>query len=440
MKSLVTFICMLVAGLSALCAQDLGQARQLAISGRHADAEKMFGHLLQQDPDNLETMLAAAYNYAWSGQYDNARKTFDRVLTLSPRHPEALIGKGYTLAWAGEYGAAKTPFQILDKVSPGSWEAKKGLGYVYLWQGNSPVAIRYFEELVLAFPKEIEYYNALGQAYVQDGQMKMARITLESGLALEPGNRVAQELLNSTYQQAAPLELDVVTGYSVADGEGNFGLRTLQINRVVNKSLRLFLRYDNSLTLDLSSLVRQNQQGMSFTGGGVVKWDRRLVTRLDYGMRLLPGSLRQQVLSGEQVLFLPNNMALKAGGFLGLSKQVNNEWMTYLGVRVPVSKAYAIEPYYFYAHVENSPLPESRIMLNNQFRLGRGYELNLGALYGKAGYRPEGGGSNDLRGAFCSAILPFNKYIWGLASLRWEKGPSNQLTAFTAGIKCRMEK
>ncbi len=439
MKFILPIIFLLVCIIPAAYTQTLDQARQLATSGRHLEAEKIYKQLLQTEPDNPQVWVGAAYNYSWAGQYEKAKKTFDQVLALSPNYPDALIGKGYNLAWAGEYGAAKTPFQILEKVQPGSWEAKKGLGYVYLWQGNSPVAIRYFEELVLAFPQQIEYYIALAQAYLQNGQVRLARIALQSGLAIEPNHPAANELLNNTYQQTAPLDFDVLTGYSVTDGMSSFGLRTLQVSGRVNKSLRLFARFDNSLSLDLASLLRQNQEAQAITAGGVVKWNHRFTTRLDFGVRLLPDGVRQQVLSGEQVVFLPGNMALKVGGFLGLSNQQNNEWLTYVGVRVPVGKFYALEPYYFYARVENNPVPESRIMLNNQFRLPRGYELNLGAVYGKAGIRPESG-SNDVRGAYCSAVLPFNRYVWGLASLRWEKGPFNSLTVLSAGIKLRLEK
>lgn len=439
MKRILTSAFLLLCAFPAVFAQSLDEARQLATSGRRPEAEKMYKQLLEQDPDNPQLWLGAAYNYSWGGQYDKAKKTFDRALALSPNMPDALIGKGYNLAWAGEYAAAKSPFQVLERIQPDSWEAKKGLAYVYLWQGNNPVAIRYFEELILAFPKQIEYYIALAQAYLQNEEVRLARIALQSGLAIEPNNPVAIELLNNSYQQAAPLDLDVLTGYSMTDGTSNFGLRSLQMSGRVNKSLRVFARYDNSLSLDLASLVRQNQVAQAITAGGVVKWNHHLTTRLDYGVRLLPGSVRQQVLSGEQVVFLPNNMALKAGGFLGLSKQLNNEWLTYIGVRVPVGKWYAIEPYYFYARVENNPVPESRIMLNNQFRLPRGYELNLGAVYGKAAIRTENGSSN-VHGAYCSAVLPFNRYVWGLASLRWEKGPFNSLTVLSAGIKLRLEK
>lgn len=420
-------------------AQSIDQARALAVSGRHLEAEKMYKQLLEKDPDNLQVLLEAAYNYSWAGKYDHAKKAFDRVLVQSPNQAEALIGKGYNLAWAGEYAAAKTPFQILDKAQPDNWESKRGLGYVYLWQGNSPVAIRYFEELILAFPRQTEYYIALGQAYLQDGQIKMARIALQSGLAIEPNHPVANELLNATYQQASIVDLDLQTGYSVADDTKNFGLRTIQLSGRINKSLRLFARYDNSLSLDLASLVRQNQEAKAISAGGVVTWNRRFTTRLDYGMRLLPAKVNQQIFSGEQVVFLPNNMTLKAGGFVGFSQGVNNEWMTYLGLRLPVGKFYAIEPFYFYARVENNPVAESRFMLNNQIRLAKGYEMNIGLIYGQASVSTENI-NNNVHGAYCSTILPFSRYVWGLASLRWEKGPFNSLTVVSAGIKLRLEK
>ena len=439
MKSIFSFLLLLVWALPVAYTQTLDQAKQLATAGRHPEAEKVYKQLLEKEPDNPQVWLAAAYNYSWAGQYEAAKRAFDRALALSPNHPEALIGKGYNLAWAGEYAAAKTPFQVLEKIRPDSWEAKKGLGYVYLWQGNSPVAIRYFEELILAFPQQTEYYIALAQAYLQNNQVRLARIALQSGLAIEPGNPVARELLDNTYRQAAAFDLDVLTGYSTTDGLSSFGLRSLQASGRINTSLRLFARYDNSLSLDLASLVRRNQAAQAFTAGGVLNWNRRTTTRLDYGVRLLPDAVRQQVLSGEQVLFLPNNMALKAGGFLGLSKQLDNEWLTYVGIRAPIGKWYAIEPYYFYARVERRPSPESRIMLNNQFRFPGGYELNLGVLYGKTAVRAESG-SNNVHGAYCAAVLPFNRYVWGLASLRWEKGPFNSLTAVSAGIKLRLEK
>ncbi|MBK7935929.1 MAG: hypothetical protein IPJ82_02020 [Lewinellaceae bacterium] len=99
-----------------------------------------------------------------------------------------------------------------------------------------------------------------------------------------------------------------------------------------------------------------------------------------------------------------------------------NEWLAYGSVRVPVSKGYAIEPYYFYSRVENAPRPENRFLLNNQFRTAKGYELNIGALYGKAGVDRDAE-TDNIFGGYATVLLPFSQTVWGQLSFRWEKAP-----------------
>lgn len=430
---------LLLLALATASAQQLPEARQLATSGKHAEAEQLYSRLLEKDPDNLQALLGAGYNYSWSRQFAKAKKSFDAALALAPNHPDALVGKGYTLAWAGEYAGARSQFQALEKLDPENWEAKKGIAYVCLWQGDGQAAISYFSDLVLVFPRELEYYIALAQAHLLEGEVRDARIALQSGLLIEPSNAVALELLTSTYSQAAMLDLDVLAGYSVAEDMDNFGLRTVQLSGNVTKNLRMFLRYDNSLSLDLASLVRKNQEAQAFTLGGVLQWQRKFVTRLDYGVRQLPDHVTQQVISGEQVVFLPKGLSFKLGGFTGFSDKLDTEWLAYGSFRLPVTTHYAIEPYYFHSKVEHSGKPESRFMLNNQLRFTGGYEANLGFFYGKAAIREENG-SDSIMGGYLSTVLPFNKFVWGLASLRMEKAPFNKLTAASIGLKMRLER
>ncbi|MDX1911122.1 MAG: hypothetical protein SFV22_06545, partial [Saprospiraceae bacterium] len=238
---------------------------------------------------------------------------------------------------------------------------------------------------------------------------------------------------------AAPLELDVWAGYSKANEMGIFNLRTVQLTGQVTKKLRMFLKYDNSLSLDLASLVRAEQEAQAFSIGAVTPLVRNLTSRFEYGTRLLPEGVTQQIFSTEQVCFLPNRMSLKGGGFIGTSRQVANEWLGYLSIRFPISKTWAIEPYYFYALVENAPRPENRFMLNTQLRSAGGYELNLGALYGKAAVGRDVPNDN-IFGGYATVLLPFSQTIWGQFSLRWEKAPFDELTAAAFGIKLRLEK
>jgi tetratricopeptide (TPR) repeat protein len=438
-KTLITAMLLTLGAATALTAQDLAEAKRLAEAGKHLEAEKIYNAELDKNPDNMEALVGAGYNYSWAKQHDRAHEKFEAALAIEPGNADALVGKGYNLAWRGQYAAAKYPFMALERQQPGNAEARKGLGYVYLWQGNGQVAIDYFEKLVLEFPRDIEYYIALAQSYLIENEIKKARIALRSGLQIDSSNRVANELLNNTYGIAAPLELDVWTGYSKTGGMGNFNLRTVQLTGQVAKNLRMFLKYDNSLTLDLASLVRTNQEAQAFSIGAVVPWSRSFTSRFEYGTRLLPENITQQVFSTEQVFFLSDKLSIKGGGFFALSNKLDNEWLAYGSVRVPVTQFYAIEPYYFYSRVENAPRPENRFMLNNQLRSAKGYELNLGALYGKAGVGADVENDN-IYGGYATAILPFSQAVWGHISLRWEKAPFEELIAAALGVKVRLER
>ena len=213
----------------------------------------------------------------------------------------------------------------------------------------------------------------------------------------------------------------------------------VQLTALVSRKLRMYAKYDNSLSLDLASLVRTNAEAQAFSVGGIVPWGHKLTSRFEYGTRILPEDVTQQIFSTEQVYFLSDKLALKGGGFMGISNKLNNEWLVYGSVRVPISKVYAIEPYYFYARVEGAPRPENRFLLNNQFRNEKGYELNIGAMYGIAGL-PRDVKNDKIVGGYASGILPFSRTVWGQVSVRWEKAPFDDLFGLALGVKVRLER
>ncbi len=420
--------------------KDPEQARQWAATGRHAEAEAQYERILAQQPNNLDALTGAGYNYSWSKQYDKARLKFEAALALDPNSTVALVGQGYNYAWSGNYGLAKRAFEKLKLSEPNNVEAFKGLGYVHLWAGDGATAIDYFLDLAQKFPGDTEYRVALAQAYLSRHEVKKARIALQSALQIDSANRIANDLLKGTYGAAAPLEFDVWAGYSATDGEKKFSLRTLQLSGQVSRKLRMYLKYDNSLTADLAALVRANQEAQALSAGAVSAWNKRLSTRLEYGARLLPDNVNQQIFSGEQVCFFANGMSLKAGGFYGWSDKAPNEWLAYGGFRAPVTRWYALEPYYFLSRVEGAPRTENRFMLNNQLRASGGYELNIGLMYGKSGISPADSKDSKIIGSYMTAILPLSQVVWGQLTFRWEQTPFADLTVAAAGIKLRLEK
>ncbi|MEQ1747745.1 MAG: tetratricopeptide repeat protein [Saprospiraceae bacterium] len=434
---LIFFLCMALG--AAGQTSDLKEARRLAVAGQHEASEAVYNRILSQRPNDLEALVGAGYNYSWWKQYNKARFNFETALSINPAYSEALIGQGYNYAWSGNYEMAKALFERLNKLTPDNPEAIKGMGYVHLWRGNGAGAEPYFWDLATKFPKETEYRIALAQTYLMRHEVKKARIALLSALQIDSTNGTAAELLKSTYGMASPLELDVWAGYSATAGESKFGLRNVQLSSQLSRKLRMYLKYDNSLTSDLAAFVRKNQEAQALSLGGAIGWNKTLTTRVEFGARFLPDDVTQQLCSGEQIVFFGNGMLVKAGGFLATSDKIANEWMAYAGFRVPVGSWYALEPYYFRAVVEGAARPENRFMLNNQFRTQNGYELNLGLFYGMAGV-PEGVTDDEIKGCYVTAILPMSQTIWGQLSFRWEDMPFDDLTVLAAGIKFRLEK
>ncbi|MBK9337023.1 MAG: hypothetical protein IPM98_10730 [Lewinellaceae bacterium] len=419
--------------------QVIEEARRLAVSGRHLESEALYNRILNQNPDNVDALVGAGYNYSWWKQYNKARISFETALSIHSNAAEALIGQGYNYAWSGNFEMAKRVFEHLKNLAPDNPEAIKGMGYVHLWQGNGAEAEPYFWNLATKYPRETEYRIALAHTYLVRHEVKNARIALQSALQIDSTNRTAAELLQSTYGIAAPLELDVWAGYSITAGESRFSLCSIQLGSQFGRKLRMYLKYDNSLTSDLAAFVRANQEAQALSLGGVWGWNKHHTTRLEFGVRILPEQVTQQIFSGEQVLFFTNGMLLKVGGFYGWSDKMASEWLGYSGIRIPLNRWYAVEPFYFRSRVEDAPQAENRFMLNNQFRTTKGYELNLGLFYGKAGVDADAP-SDRILGSYVTAILPLSQSIWGQVSWRWEDAPYYDLTVLAAGIKLRLEK
>lgn len=443
-SSFVRFFLLLITGFSffslplASC-QELAKARELAAANRYREAEVIYTQVLANSPGNPEALLGSAFNHSWMGKHQTAENEFKAILERDPKNIEALIGRGYNLAWMGNLKAANHLFQTLEQLDPTNVEVEKARAYLYLWSGNTAVAIDRFEQLVLKYPKETTYYLALAQAYLGENRARRARPVILSALQLEPKNEQAQALLQQSHLQASKLEIDLMGGFSVVEGLRKFDLRGIAVSGQVSKKLRLAFRYDNSLSMDLASFVRLHQNAKSFTIGGAIDWRNNTFTRLDAGVRILPGQITQQVISGEEVFFLKQNWSIKAGGFLGLSPQTGNDWMAFSSVHIPAGPRFAFEPYYFLSRLGGSNKADHRWLLNNIFRTANGYEFSLGLLYGKIPVSESTISGNSLYGTVFSALLPFNEQIWGLASVRYEKGIFQELTSFSFGIKYRLE-
>ena len=421
-------------------AQTLDEIRQLSFEGQHEEADRLLAGLLEQHPGLEEILLARAYNFSWMGKYDEAESAFREILLLDPENLPALTGLAYNLAWAGSYHKAELLFRELSQREPASEEGLKGLGYTYLWKGDYAEAEAIFEKLHEQAPDNSEYYLGLGLAQMEGGHVKSARQTLQQAESRFPTMEEPGRLLLQS-RTAAPLaSLDVWGGYSILDeGENAAGLRSLNLALQLGDQWRPFFKYDHSLSLDILNLARQNQDAHSVSGGTVYLWNKKTLSEVEYGWRLFPDDINQQFVHGAQVFFLPGSLSLKVGGFAGFSSDLSTEWMGYTSMRFPLQDGFYVEPTYYYVRPQDTDSPEHRFLLTVGYRSLGGYEVQLGALYGRGLIEGPSAEKNAF-GLNGLAVLPFHPAVWGLLAVRYEKGFYQDFVAISAGLKLRLER
>ena len=393
-----------ISALPPVLGQTLAEARELAHSGKYLEAESILQTLSTENPNDPEITLARAYNFSWWARYTLALDAFSHVLKNDPSHPDAL----------------------------------KGIAFTYLYQGNYSLAIDAFAKALNTQPNNYDLYLGIGMAHLQAKDYPGAQEAFSKALELQPDSREARQFIQSASLAPSYREADIWLGYSLLDGQENaIGLRGLQLSLQAAPKWRAILKYDNSLALDVLQIARSENNAPLVSIGTVREWNKQLFTELEYGLRFLDENKTQHFITGGQVFFLPKNIRIKAGGFAGIGKKLDSEWMTYLSINLPVFAHFRVEPTYYYVQPPNSPGAEHRFQMGLQFQTNRGYQLNVYGIYGSV--LPEEGNSREkLFGWSATGLLPFSKSVWAQATIRQEKGVFYDFTSMALGLKIRL--
>lgn len=219
---------------------------------------------------------------------------------------------------------------------------------------------------------------------------------------------------------------------STRAGEG--GLRSAEVALWPTTALRVFARYDNTLSLDNLALIRAGRRLPLYRGGAQLDWAGRFTTVAHVPHRTLPGGIDQTMYGGEQVLFIPGGTALKAGGWVGPRSDNVTEWLAHAGVNVAAGRHLRLEPTLFIARSGIAGEQQWRALLAGETRLGS--RLTLGG--GVAGGRNT---SIDTRfnGTSASQFVRLSARVGQLQSMHLlfnhETAPgANALTTIAAGV------
>lgn len=432
-SSLCAILC--VAAFFSVRGQSLQGARQVAITGKFTGL----------DPDAL---LASAFSHCWQKKYDSAATEFLAVLKLRPGNVQALSGLGFDYAWAGRYDDARSTFNKLSRLHPEDAEAEKGLAYTALYSGDSEDAIARFGALTIKNPESREYWVALGEACMAAKKTGSAREAFKKAKAIEPSNAEIRALLISTRKAGAFAELDAWGGYSSVEGDQRAGMRFVQLTVQAAENLRVYAKYDNSLSLDNRFFIQQDRFADAWFAGAVYDWNKSLTTKLEYGYRSLPGNTSQQLISFDQVFFLKHRSEYglvnwHIGGMAGIGNGISNEYLGYGGLYISLSRRWALEPTYYYSVSAFQNLQQHRFQGGVKYTAPIGLEINGGAYWStnvaSSKYPPN---DDKVYGAYLFALYPISNRFTAQLSWRQETGTGGtpNIVSVAGGLKIRFEK
>jgi Flp pilus assembly protein TadD len=444
---ILPFLC--VTAFSPAYAQSLQEARTLSLSGKFSEAGALFDHYLADKPDDPEALLASAFNHCWQKKYDSAATEFLEVLKYRPDDARALGGLGFNYAWAGLYEQARRTFNRLSKVQPMNVEAEKGLAYTALYSGDSEDAIARFTALAIKYPDSKEYWIALGEADMNAKRTRSAKLAFRQARLIDPADAGIRTLLLSTRKAGAFAEVDAWGGYSSVDGDTRLGMRFIQVTVQAAEKLRVYAKYDNSLSLDNRFFIQADRFSDAWFAGGVYDWNKSLTTKLEYGYRNLTGNTSQQLISFDQVFFVHHHSAYglqswHVGGLAGIGSGVPNEYLIYGGPYIALSRRWALEPNYYYSVNSFQDLQQHRFQGAAKYMAPSGLEINGGAYWstnvvGSSKYPPN---HDKVYGVYVFALYPFSNRFTGQVSWRQETGTgaTSSISSIAAGLKVRFEK
>lgn len=372
------------------------EAARLAATGKHAQAETVYDSVLAIDPNILAARLGRAYVRSWQRKDSLARQDFQTVLRADSANVSALTGLGYNYAWSGAWDDAETRFRQALSIAPSSIDADRGLAYVALWRGDAREAVRRFQSVAERHPHDAETQVGLGQAELKAANPVRARAAFQRALSLEPGRADARDGLAATRAVTRPpVELSLWGGYTsfsnasdiptTGGGTSGIGVRFAEAAYWPTPTVRVWLQYENGLSLDNVAFVRAGKTAPSFYLGGFMNYgDGRYTSRLEAGYRKLPGGIDQGMVRGEQVINLQPSGTVKLGGWVGPRSDHHTEWLGYGAFGWQVTPRLRVEPTIFYSRSGVPGESERRLLLYGEYAFENGVKVGTGIAGGIA--------------------------------------------------------
>ena len=164
----------------------LEEARSHQKAGRFAEAEALYGKILDARPDTPEILSKLGAALAAQGKFDAARQALERTIELDPVFAEAHSNLGGVLQIQGSLEAAVQSFHRALDIDPGLAAAHVNLGNILMRQGESEAAAAAYRKTLDIDPDFAQAHNGLGATMLAQGQLDEAETAFRRALELDP--------------------------------------------------------------------------------------------------------------------------------------------------------------------------------------------------------------------------------------------------------------
>jgi tetratricopeptide (TPR) repeat protein len=179
----------------------------LVRSGKAADAETIFTHLLAAHRDSPELNVVLGQAHAEQGDYDAAVASLQRALELTPDVAEANSALGVIYLKQGKLTEASQAFRTELAAHPADVKARYNLATVLDLDGQSDTAIREIRAVLKARPEYAAARYLFGKILLARGSATDAVEQLEIAARLAPQDANIQYQLGLAYQKLGRAEL-----------------------------------------------------------------------------------------------------------------------------------------------------------------------------------------------------------------------------------------
>lgn len=164
----------------------LRRALDLHQSGRLGEAERLYGEVIDADPENPDALNLRGVLAQHMGQSDVAEAFIRRALTVNPRFADAHYNLGIALQGQGRLDDAAAAYRESLRLSAESPDAYHNLGNCLQELGSLDEAIECQRKAVALDPRDPNIHNSLGVALFDADRLDEAIAAFDQAIAIAP--------------------------------------------------------------------------------------------------------------------------------------------------------------------------------------------------------------------------------------------------------------